>query len=381
MSSTRREFLKKAAAGGALLGLESFLPQGLAAPQTSAPASTKLKLLILGGTGFLGPPTVRAALARGHEMTLFNRGKTNPHLFPELEKLRGDRYSDISALEGRKWDAVIDTFAYVPRVVEDAAKLLADAVKQYVLISSISVYKGFPTVGMDETAPLETVEPEIIEQVKTHREVLQYYGAFKALCEQTAETCMPGRVSNIRPGLISGPGDPSDRFTYWPVRVSRGGEVLAPGSGEDCVQFIDVRDLGEWIIHCIEKKIVGVYNATGPKQPMKMRDLLSACKAVTKSDARFTWVDAEFLEKHEVEGWTHMPVWVRPVDEYRGFGEVSVARAQAQGLKYRPVAKTIEDTLAWFGEQTEERQNNLRAGIKPEREKEVLAAWHEHKGD
>jgi len=381
MSSTRREFLKKAAAGGALLGLQSLLPRGLAALQTTRPAARKLKLLILGGTGFLGPHTVRAALARGHEMTLFNRGKTNPHLFPELEKLRGDRYTDISALKGRKWDAVIDTFAYVPRVVEESATLLADAVRQYVLISSISAYKDFSKPGMDETAPVATVEPEIIEQVKHHREALQHYGAFKALCEQTAEKCMPGRVTNIRPGLISGPGDPSDRFTYWPVRVSRGGEVLAPGSGDDVIEFIDVRDLGEWIIHCIEKKIVGIYNATGPQTPMKIRELLSACKTVSKSDARFTWVDAEFLEEHGVEGWTHMPVWVHPVGEYRGFSEVSVAKAQANGLKYRPVTVTIKDTLDWFAEQPEERRSSLRAGINPEREKEVLAAWHKHKHD
>lgn len=377
MNPTRREFLEQAATGSALFGLGAMLPAAQASTLTRFIGGPKLRLLILGGTGFLGPHTVRAALAHGHEMTLFNRGKTNPHLFPELEKLRGDRYSNLDALKGRKWDAVVDTFAYVPRVVRASAELLAAAVRQYVLISSISAYRDFKTVGMDETALVATVDKQIVEQVKTHRQTLEHYGAFKALCEQTAEQCLPGRVTNIRPGLIVGPGDPSDRFTYWPVRISRGGEVLAPGSGEDHVQFIDARDLGEWIITCIEKKHVGVYNATGPKKPMVIRDLLRACKAVSQSDARFTWVDADFLEKHDVQAWTHLPVWMPGTEQYKGFGQVSVAKAQAHGLTYRPLVETIRDTLEWFNSEPEERRQNLRAGLTPEREKEVLAVWHE----
>lgn len=372
---TRRQFLQTAAAGTALLGLEALLPAAQTAA-TSRPADRKLRLLILGGTGFLGPHTVRAALARGHHMTLFNRGKTNPHLFPELEKLRGDRYSNLDALRGRKWDAVIDTFAYVPHVVEASARLLAEAVRQYVLISSISVYRDFSQVGIDETAPVATVGPEVVARVKTHREVGRHYGAFKALCEQTAERCLPGRVTNIRPGLIVGPGDPSDRFTYWPVRVARGGEVLAPGSGNDRVQFIDARDLGAWIITCIERQYVGIYNATGPKQPLPMRELLESCRAVSGSAARFTWVDPAFLEQHNVQPWSDLPVWMPEQGEYRGFGQVSVAKAQAHGLTYRPLAQTIGDTLEWFRAQPPERRQRLRAGLTSEREQELLAAWH-----
>ena len=382
MGSTRRGFLQETVTAGALFGLSALIPGGQPAALGSLFEQQRLRLLILGGTRFLGPHTVRAALARGHEMTLFNRGKTNPHLFPELEKLRGDRYGDLEALRGRKWDAVIDTFAYVPQVVKDSAELLADTVKQYVLISSISVYPDYSKIGMDETAPVATLPPEEVEKAKTHRDITgENYGALKALCEQTAEQVMPGRVTNIRPGLIVGPDDPSDRFTYWPVRVSRGGEVLAPGSGEDFVQFIDVRDLGEWIIHCIEKKVVGVFNADAPGGSITMSKLLHECKAVSKSDARFTWVDAEFLEKHEVRPWADMPVWTPPVGEDKGFGQVSSAKAVAHGLKYRPTKTTISDTLEWFRAQPEERRSSLRAGIKPEREKEVLAAWHEHKGD
>lgn len=381
MKRTRREFLQDTLSTSAAVGLTALLPAGAASAFAQAagqekPAPSKLKVLFLGGTGFLGPHTVRVFMERGHEVTLFNRGKSSPHLFPELEKLEGDRYSDMSALAGRRWDVVIDTFAYVPRVVTATADILKDHVKQYVLISSVSVYKDFTADTMDETAPIATADEATVEKIKTHREVGEHYGALKYLCEQAAETAMPGRVTNIRPGLIVGPGDPSDRFTYWPVRVERGGEVLAPGDGKTFVQVIDVRDLGAWIVGCTERGVVGVFNATSPPAALTMGELLDTCKQVAKSDANFTWVPAEFLAEHKVSPWSDMPVWVPPVGDEKRFGEVSVARAVKHGLKFRPLPETTRDTLAWWHEQPAERREKMRAGISAEREKEVLAAWH-----
>lgn len=382
MNTTRREFIKGAVVGGAALSFGAMTPAFASAHVGDKPAAKKLKILFLGGTGFLGPHTVRAALARGHEMTLFNRGKTNPQLFPDVKKLRGDRYGDMSALAGGKWDAVIDTFAYVPHVIETSAGMLKDAVKQYVLISSVSVYPDYKTIGMDETAAVATISDEEIAKAKTHRDVTgANYGALKALCEQAAERTMPGRVANIRPGLIVGPDDRSDRFTYWPVRVDRGGEVLAPGSGKDFIQFIDVRDLGAWIVTCVENNVTGVYNADSPPATITIGGLLRDCQQVSKSDAKITWVDAEFLAEHKVQPWGDMPVWSPPVGDEVGFGQISVAKAMKAGLKHRDVKETVADTLKWFKEQPAERQAKLRTGIDPEREKEVLAAWHKHKGD
>jgi len=369
MNWSRREFLSHAALGGLALGVATSLP---ACSGQQNNKSKKLHLLILGGTAFLGPATVEAALDRGHRMTLFNRGKTNPHLFPELEKLRGDRNDDLKALHGRTWDAVIDTSGYLPRVVDLSAELLANAVQQYVFLSTISVYQDYSIVGMDENAPVGKLPNESVEEIDSVT-----YGPLKALCEKAVEQHLPSRTTIIRPGLIVGPRDHSDRFTYWPVRVNRGGEVLAPGTGKDFIQFIDVRDLGTWIIHCIEQKVFGVYNADSSPGRLTMADFLSECKTVTGSDALFTWVDASFLEDHGVQPWHDMPVWVPAEGEYAGFGQVSTTKAQNHGLMIRPVADTIRDTLTWFQEQPEERQAKLRAGIAPEREQEVLAAWRD----
>lgn len=343
------------------------------APQ-QAPEGEKT-LLVLGGTGFLGPHVVRAALDAGWTVTLFNRGKTNPHLFPELEKLQGDRDGDLKALEGRSWRAVIDTSGYVPRIVKASAELLAPSVEQYLFVSSISVYAEFSKVGMDESGPIATMPDPTSEDVQAH------YGALKALCEQAAERAMPGRVTNIRPGLIVGPGDPSDRFTYWPVRIERGGEVMAPGRPEDPTQIIDARDLAKWMVHTLDTRTTGVFHATGPDESIAIGDLLETCKRVTGSDATFTWVAAEFLEKHEVMPWMHMPVWVPPDEpEQAGFGRLDISRAREAGLTFRPVEETIRDTLQWWKTLPEERTKTLRAGIAPEREAEVLAAWHGRPG-
>jgi 2'-hydroxyisoflavone reductase len=323
---------------------------------------------MLGGTGFLGPHVVEAAMDAGFEVTLFNRGKTNPHLFPELEKLRGDRNDDLSALEGRRFGAVIDTSGYFPRQVEATATML-DGASQYLFVSSISAYAGFSEVGMDESSPTAPMPDPYSEEMPKH------YGALKAGCERAAQAAMPGKTTVVRPGLIVGPGDPTDRFTYWPVRVARGGDVLAPGAPSDPVQYIDVRDLARWMVELIQKTTMGVFNATGPEQPTSIGALLDACKAVSGSDARLRWASAEFLAEHEVAPWMQMPVWVPPGDEeFRGFARVSAAKARAAGLASRPLEETVDATLAWWKEQPDERRAKLRAGIDASREAELLAA-------
>lgn len=336
-------------------------------PPARAPASPP-SLLVLGGTGFLGPHVVEAALAEGWSVTLFNRGKTNPHLFPDLEKLRGDRDGDLKALEGRKWTYVIDPSGHIPRVVEASAKLLAPNIERYMFVSSISAYASLGKPGVDESHPSAPM-PEPYSE-----EVLAHYGGLKAGCERAAEAALPGRTINVRPGLIVGPGDPSDRFTYWPVRVERGGRVLAPGSPDDPVQYIDVRDLAKWMIAALRDGHTGLYNATGPAEPTTIGKLLEACRGVSKSDAELVWASADFLAENEVAPWMHMPVWVPPSDaEFGGMGSVDVSKAIAAGLTFRPVADTIAATLAWWHELPEERRNQMRAGITPEREAEVLA--------
>lgn len=367
MKFSRRTVVKTAMAYGSLLvsGAGCASVQGAAANLGEGKAGVPMKLLILGGTVFLGPELVQAATARGHTLTLFNRGKTNPHLFPEVEKLHGDRDGDLKALEGRKWDAVIDTSGYVPRVVRASAELLAPSVQQYVFISSISVYPDNAKPGTDEHAPVQTLSDEKNEEVR------QNYGALKALCEKAAEAVMPGRVTNVRPGLIVGPGDPSDRFTYWPVRVARGGEVLAPGTGKDPVQFVDVRDLAEWIIHCVERRHVGVYNATGPDRRLSIAELLGACQTAGGGEATFTWADAAFLEQQKVVPWSDLPVWTGGED----FATISNAKAIDHGLRFRPLEGTVRDTLAWFRTLPAERQAKLRSGLTSERELAVLAEW------
>ncbi len=344
-----------------------------------------LSILILGGTGFLGPQLVEAARARGHELTLFNRGKTRPELFahaPEIELLQGDRDGKLEALAGRKWDAVIDTSGYVPRLVKMSAELLAPNVGHYVFISSISVYGDLSKPGIDESAKVATIADPTIEKVTN-----ESYGALKALCEQAAEAAMPGRVTNIRPGLIVGPEDPTDRFTYWPVRIAAGGEVLAPGDGLDPVQFIDVRDLAAWTVHAIEEKQHGTFNAVGPAGVLPMKALLEACvQASPEAKATLTWVPAPFLEKQKVSAWGDMPVWMPREANPPDAPLIDSGKAIGLGLKFRPVSETVKDTLAWWRSlppaapagQKEDRFHRtarLRAGISPEREREVLAAW------
>lgn len=359
MKRTRREILATAASAAAALAVRPL--------RADAPEK---RLLILGGTRFLGPEIVDAAKKSGWKITLFNRGKTNPGLFPDLEKLQGDRNGDLKSLEGRSFDAVVDTSGYVPRQVKDSATLLGKSAKQYVFVSSISVYSDLSKPGVDETGPVAILQDPSVEKVDE-----KTYGGLKALCEKAAEAAMPGRVSNVRPGLIVGPNDGTDRFTYWPVRVAKGGEVLAPNTPADPVQFIDVRDLGTWIVRLLDTKKMGVLNATS--NPVKMGDLLDACKAASGSDARFTWADAAFLAAQKVEEWSDLPVWTSPAGEDAGAGQVSNARAVAAGLAFRPMKATAKDTLDWWKTLPKERTAKPKAGLSPEREAAALAAWHE----
>ena len=382
--TTRRDFLRYSAAAGLglpLLGAGGLSPAGPAAVPAAPrprPAGRKLKILFLGGTGFLGPATVEEALVHGHAVTLFNRGKTNAHLFPEAEKLRGDRNKgELDALAGRaRWDAVIDTSGYVPGHVAATAGMLADRVDHYIFVSSVSVYPRFgeSPEPVDETTPVATVGPEVVARVKTIRESLAHYGAMKALCEKAADKAMPGRTTVVRPGLIVGPGDKSDRFTYWVTRVDRGGEVLSPGEPEGIVQFVDVRDLGAWILHCVEDRVLGVFNAVGLRGRLSFQEFLHGCKCVTTTPCRFTWVDQDFLKKHEIKPWTHLPMWL----PREGRTPIVNKAAMAQGLEFRPAADTLADTLQWA--RFERGAKPYRAGLPAAREKEVLAAYRSRPG-
>ncbi|MBI3732113.1 MAG: epimerase [Chloroflexi bacterium] len=331
-----------------------------------------MDLLILGGTVFLGRALVEAALARGHRVTLFNRGQHNPELFPQVEKLRGDRANGLDALRGRAWDAVIDTSGYVPRIVRASAEMLSGAVGHYTFISSISVFADFSQPRMDESAPVGTLADQSVEAITG-----ETYGPLKALCEQAAEQAMPGRALVIRPGLIVGPHDPSDRFTYWPVRVAQGGEVLAPGLPQTRVQLIDVRDLAEWNIRLVEAGRTGVFNATGPDTPLTMGQVLAECRTASGSDARFVWVDGQFLLDSGVKPWIELPLWIGGENspQYAGFSDVNCDKAMAAGLTCRPLAETVRDTLAWAT--TRPPTIEKRAGMKPEREAELLRLWRE----
>lgn len=364
----RRSFIKTSSLLGvvtAALPLSNLL---LASPK-------KLNILIMGGTGFLGPHTVNAALAQGHTVTLFNRGKTNPGLFSQLETIIGDRNtSDIQKLVGRQWDAVIDTSAYFPRSVNSVLEVLEGNIKQYLIVSTISVYADTSIRGMDETSPTGKTDSPDTEEITD-----KSYGPLKALCEQAAEKHMPGRVCVIRPGLIVGPGDKTDRFTYWPVRIKRGGKVLAPGSGKDFIQYIDVRDLGEWMIYCLNHNIAGTYNAQTNAADLTIGRLLETCVEILNPKAELVWVPADFLKQHQVSPWQDMPAWLPNDGAYAGMGSMSSTRAYNAGLKEKPIGTVITDCYEWFTSLPAERQGRLRAGLSLERELAILKLWNKHK--
>lgn len=376
MTMTRRKFVKSSLVGTAALGLAgSSLSTRALAALTRVRAERRLKILILGGTAFLGPAIVENALLRGHEVTLFNRGRTNAHLFPDLEKITGDRKESHDALKGRSWDVVIDTSGYFPRVVREAAAALAGNVGQYIFISTISVYADFSKPGLNEHSAVGTIEDPATEEITG-----ESYGPLKALCEQAAEAAMPGRACSIRPGLIVGPRDRSDRFTYWPVRIARGGEVLVPDQPGTVTQVIDVRDLAEYVVGCAERQICGVFNATSPAGELTMGEIFDTCKAVSASDATFTWADGDWLEEQGAQAWSDLPVWVPLKGAEAGHPFIDVSRALATGLLYRPIHETVRDTLDWWANEPQERKDKpMRAGLTAEREAELLAMWHARK--
>jgi 2'-hydroxyisoflavone reductase len=387
LDTSRRTFLKTGSAAALGLGLAGTTPleaEGapLAEPRAGETdpgrAQEPLRMLILGGTGFIGPHMVRYAHARGHRISIFTRGNRHPDLPDGVEWLVGDRNDDLTALEGREWDVVMDNHTTFPKWIRDTGSLLQDAADRYFMISTISVYADQTEAWADETDGLAeyTGEDPYAEEGVTG----QNYGPLKALSERETETWFPGRATIVRPGLIVGPGDPTDRWTYWPVRVQAGGDVLAPPR-PDPVQFIDARDLTHWVVRLAEERVTGVFNATGPESPMDVGGMLDGIRAVTGGAVRIHHADADFLAEHEVRPWGDMPVWIPDTPETAGFSRRSIARAIEAGLTFRPTAETVADTLAWNATRPgDEGRLPLRAGLAPERETELLAAWEARSG-
>lgn len=402
MHQTRRDFLLTASAtsAAALLGLGPWSQHALA----GARAARGLKVLFLGGTGMLGPHVVRILIDRGHEVTLFNRGSRD-ELFPDIEFIEGNRIVGVEPglkplqdqIEtGRRWDAVIDT-ASVHTWVEDSARLLKDAAGHYTYISSLSVYADHSKVGLDEDDAVATMPDDVADAITTPQYDMQYYGAVKARSEAAARTFFPSKALIHRPGLLVGPRDFTHRFTYWPARVRRGGEVLAPGHSEHAIQFIDVRDLAAFMVLGIEKSLTGTFNINGPVGGgMTIGKLLEACKKVTSSDATFTWADGDWLAEQGVNAWAQMPVWIPPSEAMAGFHTRDISKAAKAGLTTRPLDTTIADTLTWFDQEympiwqqamvdrgTPDAQFDFgenRPGLTRQREAEVLELWNARGG-
>jgi len=331
-----------------------------------------MKILVLGGSLFVGRHIVEAALAGGHEVSIFNRGVNQPDLFTNVEKLRGDRDGDLESLKGRRWDAVIDVSAYFPRIARATADLLKDSVDHYTFISTVAVYNGEgagPDGLLDENATLATIEDDTVEA-----RTLAAYGPLKTACERTLEEAMPGRVLSIRPGILVGPEDYTDRMNYWPRRIAQGGEVLAPGRPDRPVQFIDARDLAAWTIRMVEARKTGIYNASGPKDHWTMQRFLEACREVTGSDATFTWLSEEFLNRElfEKEQLSPMNSLLLVTEDLNHFNTISSEKAYADGLTLRPLSESIRDTFEWDKVSTSRR---MTAGIPAEKEAELLTLW------
>ncbi len=391
--TTRREFLTTT--GAAALGAAAGLTLGADAMgglmrEVSA-SKKKLRLLILGGTGFLGPKIVQRAVDNGHEITLFNRGRSGKGLFPDLERLTGDRYTDLSALEhavadGRTWDCVIDTFTYVPKTVTDAMDILMPAMGQFLVVSTISVYASPSAPGADEDAPLATMDDATAAGITTHREVGAHYGAMKARVEMAAQDRFPGKVTVVRPGLICGERDTTGRYSYWPMRAQEGGRMIAPGDGSDYVQYIDVRDLGDFIVHCAERRLFETYTADSPHDTRTVRSMVDAAIEAAGTSPDVEYLPAAFLQEQGVSAWQQMPVWL-PNAQFPGRGRLSVVRALQAGMTIRPEAETARAVLEYVrtrhpeirAEHGDEVADGwpaqIRGGLPADREREVLAAW------
>lgn len=357
----------------------------MAAPGMVAKAARRrsMRILILGGTGFIGPHMVQTAIDRGHTVTLFNRGRTNTHLFPGVEKLVGDRNGQLEALEGRSWDVVIDNSGYYKSHVRMSAEALRDSVDHYLFTSTIDAYRDFNTPFFDDSYPLHPADPDRPDDPR------RFYGQLKADCERIVREIYPNNSTQVRPGWIVGPGDNNHLMTYWVVRINRGGEVLAPGSPDDYMQLTDARDLAEWYIHIAENQVFGQFSAVGPV--MTWAEWLYGMRAVTPADVKFTWVDADFLLEHDAKPWTDIPIWWPTRNNWGppsyggivgGEGAFSIdgSKARAHGLNHRTVADTAKSTLDWYWQTFDAWPEDRRPGFSAARERELLEAWHATQG-
>ena len=372
MDEKRRRLLKAGLVGGTALAAGCVQPSDAVDECREEPKAKpeSMKILVLGGTGFIGPHMVREMLRRGHEVTLFNRGKRNASLFPDVETLIGDRNSQLDALKGRQWDGVVDNSGYVPRMVRESASLLSSSVPHYLFISSISAYSRFD-VELDENSPLGTMPDETVEEVTN-----ETYGPMKALCEKAvSDVYGVEHTTVLRPTYICGPGDHTDRFSYWPLRASRGGEMLWPGTPADALQIIDVRDLALFVVDCIEQRINGIYNTVTPKGDYTMGRLLADSQAVSASEVTPIWMDLDFIEKHKLLETNGLPTWAPSTGEEAKWAYASGERAVEAGMVNRPIRETVRDLLDWWKTLPEERTSKMRAGLTAERESELIAGW------
>lgn len=367
MKNSRRRFIKSSLLAGAAI-TAGFSEAVQAVDDKKARKS--LSVLVLGGTGFIGPHMVRELLRRGHSVTLFNRGRSNSGLFPDLETIKGDRDGGLQGLEGRRWDAVVDNSGYVPRHVQDSARLLANNTKRYVFVSTLSVYADF-TIRNDEDSPLATIADESIEEVTG-----ETYGALKALCEKRAAAEIGNdRLTILRPNYIAGPGDHTDRFSYWPIRTRKGGAMIWPGAPEDAIQFIDVRDLANFVRDCLEHGISGTYNMTNPAGVYTMGRLLEDCTALTAATVDPVWIGEAFAYDQGLIGGRDLPIWHPSTGPDAASGGFSAERALEAGLQNRPASETLRDILSWWDTLPAERTGKLRAGLDADREAELITAW------
>jgi nucleoside-diphosphate-sugar epimerase len=369
MNKNRRRFVQASLLGGAAVAAGG-LSQTATAREKKKKVRANMNILILGGTGFIGPHMVREALRRGHQVSLFNRGKTNNAMFPDLKLYVGDRDGGLDVLKGNTWDAVIDNSGYIPRLVADSARRLKLATSHYLYTSTISVYASF-AIPNNENSPLGKLDDESVEEVTGAT-----YGPLKALCEKRAAAEIAAdRLTILRPTYICGPGDTTDRFTYWPVRTMRGGDMLWPGTRADKTQIIDVRDYANFTIDCLERRITGTFNTVTPAGAYTMGDLHDDCLAVTASDMTAVWVGKELIRDQKLADGGSIPIWAPPDGEYAGIAFVSGEKAVAQGLKNRPIRETARGIIRWWQTLPEERTSKLRAGLDPDQEAQILALW------